>query len=339
MVTVVLVVAAAVVAADHVSPVVVAHQGSPLRDVVSAEELAGMLRGRTVLVGKSVVHVDDVAVDAMSTPLETTFALRASVTPLFVVKDVHASTRTSTAGSVHHDMLVLGPQCGTAAPDLGPGRDIVVDVAKAWVLDGDRFRGAGELSTPALRQRVPLPLLPPQVLASKDRARLQACLQQRARGAIASLHTLKLFAGTEQRALVRVGVDAQTVVVEGEVEQFWDDLRVVVAPADGVVVERQTVSVMQCNGEGPHVELYDWKQGVTAWKLVRKRAPGEFIVDDQPFADAPDFPGFTPAEFAKVKPAGFADEECRPTIGAVRFRLRRGTETLQTLEVRPAMGC
>jgi len=325
---------------------VAADPGAPIQDAAVAEELARILRGKTVIVRDSVLNIDDITIVPTPPPELTTYELRARVSPLFEIKDLKPTYHENRAEGVAHYTLQLNKKCGTAASYVVPGRDVVIDAANTLILDGDRFRWLGELATPELKKRVELYVNPQQLLAANDRARVKECAQQRARAATDASHLLSMYVGYEQRLAVRIGVDPRVVQADGDVGEDWLPLRFVISKPDGIVIERQSVTIMACSNEGPHVELYDWKQGVTPWKpLTRRRPPtadetaAEFLVSDDPFADKAAFPAYTPAELNKNKPSDYPIESCSPSVGIVRFRVRFGTETLQTIEIRPAMGC
>lgn len=174
-----------------------------------------------------------------------------------------------------------------------------------------------------------------------------------------------LWAGNAPRPYSRIQAWAGSALLTeagstaGKVTTFEYDLdahatlsHIVVRPTPGVSgpfsIEARAVTVMRCDYEGPHLELDDWKQGLSAPRALRRR--GERFIVDAGILSMP-MPAFPPYASRELKRAirdaygepGFAraDEAqaCAPFLRGHRFTVRHRGAVVHTLLIYQPGGC
>lgn len=112
-------------------------------------------------------------------------------------------------------------------------------------------------------------------------------------------------------------------------------------------VQVQGVSVMNCDYEGPQIELDSWKLGLTPARALRRKG-NTFQVAADMLTLMPPFPAYTQEELrlAIGKQLGTSEmssiedaKPCKPLLRGHRFTVKYGPETVQELSVYTPGGC
>ena len=125
-----------------------------------------------------------------------------------------------------------------------------------------------------------------------------------------------------------------------------------IEPRDGPVadygVELRSVSIMQCDYEGPHIELLDWKRGLSE-PLRLPRQGNRFLLPPGALDETlPPFPAFQHDELRRAiarhwGETGLAPEEqaapCAPFLGARLLTVRRHGDIVHEVLLSYPGGC
>lgn len=123
-------------------------------------------------------------------------------------------------------------------------------------------------------------------------------------------------------------------------------------------IQQQYQTVLSLQDEGPHVELYDWKNYTSPWSKVDSIFKGAYLVKKISKNEASQFPAFTKQELisylASSVNANWVDKISNPETGIwsdkfwigvgvrrilIKLMLRNGQEITKMLVVYPPMGC
>ncbi|MFM9880287.1 MAG: hypothetical protein ACKVOO_07750 [Burkholderiaceae bacterium] len=128
------------------------------------------------------------------------------------------------------------------------------------------------------------------------------------------------------------------------------------AAAQDFTLEAQSVWVMHCDYEGPHIELDNWKQALSAPKAQRLMPdkPADKLLGGLRFAvdlgniTAPQFPAYTPTELRRAIKAHWGEKglasvaeakPCAPAERGHRLVLRWRGEVVHEIDVFQPLGC
>lgn len=318
------------------------------RAAAAAAEVARLLQGRLIIGGTTFYRVAGVrAVDDS----EGALSLHADVDALLPADYGGNPHGTDARGRLYYDVRLAGDaRCGVAAAAS------TLDTADFLVFDGSEFVTPREFveqllpgRTVAARER-PINRIAPAVLARvQDCARRMHALADAMPFRRIALNT---SAGKPLLDIRRTTLQTTTYTEDLGEETIARLAYVEIEPRDGAVadyaVELRSVSVMRCDYEGPHIELLDWKRGLSE-PLRLPREGNRFLLPPGALDDAvPAFPDFQRDELRGAiarfwGEAGLAAEEqatpCAPFLGARLLTVRRRGEVVHEVLLRYPGGC
>lgn len=314
-----------------------------------AAQVAAFMQGKYIATANGAFFADKVtaAIDAQGR-----LSLRADVAPLYEVNSTQGPYRPDSSVDYWTLDIAADAPCG---PTTLPTRIEDTDLS---VLVGERFLNLreaieGVVADPPEFTTGNRPL----IMSPADLARTRQCKDRvAARLNALPFEAIQVFSGQTLLTEVRRPL--------GDVTRYEFDLgadervtHLSVEPRPGrarpLSVSVRMVSVMRCDYEGPHIELDDWKQGLSRPRALH-RVGKVFYVDDpvpvngqDPIA-APVFPAYTQAELRRAinqhwgKPGLAPRREARPCgafLRGYRFKIEGGAGVAHQIDVYFPGGC
>lgn len=314
---------------------------APRPGVASAtlDRIADFVQGRLISQGGVIYHAGRVRgrLDA-----EGQAELVLDVDPLFEIDLVPGAD-----GLGHGVALPADAACGLAGlPTRLSGTNFSVRQGQGFV-DLSVALAAIGLAWPDAGNR-------PVKIAGPDLARLRACAKvMAARADALPFESIRVEAGDER--IVEIGrTTTAATLVERELGDERVLTRLTIEPKPGHTgpfsVDVQSISAMQCDYEGPHIELDGWKEGASEARPLRRSGKGPVFAIDPTQLDAtpPPFPAYTQTELRAAinqhrgSPGLSTIEEatpCGPILRGYRFTVSYQSTVVQTLSVYWPGGC
>ena len=276
-----------------------------------------------------------------------TATLHAEVDPLFEAQYASSPEGRTSDGRLYYNVRIA-PQAACGLPGVSnqlDTSDLLVFHQGAFVTLREAFPDA---LLPASDR--PLNFVTPPTLT-----RLRQCAEQIAQVADAMpFSRIAVHAGAQRIAEVgRTATTALHYEEEPGETQIGAMTHLVITPKkpalpEDFTVSVRAVSVMQCDYEGPHIELDRWKQGLGP-EVPLARTGTRFVIAPHALAGtAPPFPRYTPTELRRAIAqhwgnAGLASREeagpCQPFLRGYRFAVRYQSRLVQEVFMAFAGGC
>lgn len=315
----------------------------------AAVQIAAFIQGKLIATVNGVFFAEKVkgAIGAMGE-----LTLQAEVDPLYEVSSTQGPYREDSSVDYWSLAIAADAQCGPSTlPTEINGTDLSVQVDGRFINLHEAIEGS--VSNPPEFSASNRPL----VMSETDFARARKCKDTVAKRLNAlPYESIQVFAGQTLLTEVRRSLDKLTTY-EFDLGADAQVTHVSVKPKAGGAhkfsVSVQAVSVMRCDYEGPHIELDEWKQGLSAAKTLRSKANVFFM--DTPAAPSgddqvvsPPFPAYTQQELRKAINAHWGKkglssraeaEPCGAFLRGYRFRINDGTSVVHEINVYYPGGC
>ena len=309
-------------------------------------QVAALLTGALVMDGDTIYRVVEVRT------LEYThygLALSADADPLF--GDLIGWTPDGEDHGRPYYRLKLARDTPCGRP-LMPNELIA---AHPRVLDGTRFIPMDEFLANRFPDMTPPQRPDPDIRTTPaQRDILQACAAHLADiGDAKPFSEISLRAQDQLLAALRRSLSETWSYDEGVGEEIQYRLgHIEITPRQGAMIEDfsvvfQTVSIMHCDYEGPHLELTDWKRAYSPPVQLERRGQ-RFAIPPAALTFEPPFPAYTQAELRRAIGQLFGSEEsasasdaepCAPTLGGYRVTVSYRSRTVQEMWIWFAGGC
>lgn len=315
----------------------------------AAAQIAAFIQGKFIATVNGVFFVEEAkgAID-----VNGQLSLQAEVDPLYEVSSTQGPYREDSSVDYWNLAIAADAKCGPSTlPTEINGTDLSVQVGGRFINLHEAIEGS--VSNPPEFSASNRPL----VLSEADFARARKCKDTvAARLNALPYESIQVFAGETMLTEVRRSLDKLTKY-EFDLGADAQVTHVSVKPKAGGAhkfsVSVQTVSVMRCDYEGPHIELDEWKQGLSPAKSLRSKA-NTFFMDAPAAANGddqvvyPPFPAYTQQELRKAINAYWGKkglstraeaEPCGPFLRGYRFRINDGPSVVHEVNVYNPGGC
>lgn len=315
----------------------------------AAAQIAAFMQGKFIATVNGVFFAEKVkgAIDANGQ-----LTLEADVDPLYEVSSTQGPYRSDSSVDYWNLAIAADAKCGPSTlPTEIKSTDLSVQVGGRFINLREAIEGT--VVNPPEFNAGNRPL----ILSETDFARARKCKDTVATRLNAlPYEAIQVFAGQTLLTEVRRSLDKSTRY-EFDLGADAQVTHVSVKPKAGGAhkfsVSVQTVSVMRCDYEGPHIELDEWKQGLSPAKPLRSKANVFFMdapvaANDHDLVASPPFPPYTQQELRKAintywGKKGLSSraeaEPCGPFLRGYRFRINGGASVVHEINVYNPGGC
>lgn len=309
-----------------------------------ADRIASFVQGRFIVDGSAIYYAVKVKGEIEANGELT---LEMEVDPLFLAESTQGPYRADS--TVDYWSLAILPNAECGAPGL-PTRLTTTDIS---VRMGDRFINLRDALQNSIAALPPFNASNrPLTLSEKDFARVRACAKTVATKVNAMpFEKMQVYAGETLLTEVRRTIE-KSMIYEYELGEDSPVTHISITPKAGKTeafsVEVQAVSIMYCDYEGPHIELDNWKQGLSTAKTLHQKGHVFYVESSMLDSTLPTFPSYTQKELRQAIRKHFGEEgmssikeakPCAPFLRGHRFRVKYGPDVVQEISVYAPGGC